>query len=121
RLPPRCSLRSLDLMTRRLIMAALVSVVAAAMPARAQAPAPFDGNLQRLAGGNGAPPYLPAPWGGEWGAKLAHGGPGREDCGSAQRRSPHAHDCKLQPGLPIIPTNLSHLHSGCRSSDSPLP
>ena len=36
-------------MATRLIIAALVSVVAAATPARAQAPAPFDGNLQRLA------------------------------------------------------------------------
>src|SRR3954447_24520493 len=45
-------------MTRRFIMAALISVVAATMPARAQAPAPFDANLQRLAEIMGALHYL---------------------------------------------------------------
>jgi uncharacterized protein (TIGR02301 family) len=47
-------------MARRFFIAALVSVVAAAMPARAQAPAPFDGNLQRLAEIMGALHYLRA-------------------------------------------------------------
>ena len=59
----------LDLMTRRLIIAALVSVVAAAMPARAQAPAPFDGNLQRLAEIMGALHYLRALCGANEGQK----------------------------------------------------
>src|SRR6266581_4691892 len=45
-------------MARRFIIAALVSVVAGTMPARAQAPAPFDGNLQRLAEIMGALHYL---------------------------------------------------------------
>ena len=61
--------RGPDLMTRRLIIAALVSVVTAAMPARAQAPAPFDGNLQRLAEIMGALHYLRALCGANEGQK----------------------------------------------------
>src|SRR3954452_11885972 len=56
-------------MTRRFIMAALISVVAATMPARAQAPAPFDGNLQRLAEIMGALHYLRAICGANEGEK----------------------------------------------------
>ena len=55
-------------MTRRLIIAALVIVVAA-MPAPAQAPAPFDGNLQRLAEIMGALHYLRARCGANGGQK----------------------------------------------------
>jgi uncharacterized protein (TIGR02301 family) len=56
-------------MARRLIIAALVSVVAATMPVRAQAPAPFDGNLQRLAEIMGALHYLRALCGANEGQK----------------------------------------------------
>jgi uncharacterized protein (TIGR02301 family) len=56
-------------MARRFIIAALVSVVAAIMPARAQAPAPFDGNLQRLAEIMGALHYLRALCGANEGQK----------------------------------------------------
>jgi uncharacterized protein (TIGR02301 family) len=56
-------------MARRLIIAALVSAVAATMPARAQAPAPFDGNLQRLAEIMGALHYLRALCGANEGQK----------------------------------------------------
>ena len=56
-------------MARRFFIAALVSVVAAATPARAQAPAPFDGNLQRLAEIMGALHYLRALCGANEGAK----------------------------------------------------
>src|SRR5437867_12785457 len=56
-------------MTRRLIIAALVSVVAAALPARAQAPAPFDTNLQPLAEIMGALHYLRALCGANEGQK----------------------------------------------------
>src|SRR4029450_11489397 len=69
--------QNLSLMTRRLIIAALVSFVAAglqshapaAMAARAQAPAPFDGNLQRLAEIMGALHYLRALCGANEGQK----------------------------------------------------
>lgn len=56
-------------MARRFIIAALVSVVAATMPAYAQAPAPFDGNLQRLAEIMGALHYLRALCGANEGQK----------------------------------------------------
>jgi uncharacterized protein (TIGR02301 family) len=56
-------------MAQRFIIAALVSVVAAATPARAQAPAPFDGNLQRLAEIMGALHYLRALCGANEGQK----------------------------------------------------
>jgi len=56
-------------MARRFIIAALVSVVAATMPVRAQAPAPFDGNLQRLAEIMGALHYLRALCGSNEGQK----------------------------------------------------
>ena len=56
-------------MARRFIIAALVSVVAATMPAHAQAPAPFDGNLQRLAEIMGALHYLRALCGANEGQK----------------------------------------------------
>ncbi len=56
-------------MARRFIIAALVSVVAGTMPARAQAPAPFDGNLQRLAEIVGALHYLRALCGANEGQK----------------------------------------------------
>jgi uncharacterized protein (TIGR02301 family) len=56
-------------MARRFIIAALVSVVAATTPARAQAPAPFDGNLQRLAEIMGALHYLRALCGANEGQK----------------------------------------------------
>jgi len=58
-----------NLMARRFFIAALVSVVAATMPARAQAPAPFDGNLQRLAEIMGALHYLRALCGANEGPK----------------------------------------------------
>src|SRR6266571_4515783 len=54
---------------RRLIIAALISAVAATIPARAQAPAPFDGNLQRLAEIMGALHYLRALCGANEGQK----------------------------------------------------
>ena len=56
-------------MARRLIIAALISVVAAAIPAHAQATAPFDGNLQRLAEIMGALHYLRALCGANEGQK----------------------------------------------------
>jgi uncharacterized protein (TIGR02301 family) len=56
-------------MARRFIIAALVSVVAATMPVYAQAPAPFDGNLQRLAEIMGALHYLRALCGANEGQK----------------------------------------------------
>ena len=56
-------------MARRFILAALVSVVAATMPAHAQAPAPFDSNLQRLAEIMGALHYLRALCGANEGQK----------------------------------------------------
>ena len=56
-------------MARRFFIAALVSVVAAATPSRAQAPAPFDGNLQRLAEIMGALHYLRALCGANEGQK----------------------------------------------------
>jgi uncharacterized protein (TIGR02301 family) len=43
---------------RRLAIVLLLSLTAATVPARAQAPAPFDGNLQRLAEIMGALHYL---------------------------------------------------------------
>jgi uncharacterized protein (TIGR02301 family) len=54
---------------RRLIIAALISAVAATIPARAQAPAPFYGNLQRLAEIMGALHYLRALCGANEGQK----------------------------------------------------
>ena len=56
-------------MARRFIIAALISVVAATIPARAKAPAPFDGNLQRLAEIMGALHYLRALCGANEGQK----------------------------------------------------
>src|SRR3954454_2258929 len=56
-------------MTRHFIMAALISMVAATMSARAQAPAPFDSNLQRLAEIMGALHYLRALCGANEGQK----------------------------------------------------
>ena len=56
-------------MARRFIIAALISVVAATIPARAQAPAPFDGNLQRFAEIMGALHYLRALCGANEGQK----------------------------------------------------
>ena len=56
-------------MARRFIIAALISVVAATIPARAQAPAPFDGNLHRLAEIMGALHYLRALCGANEGQK----------------------------------------------------
>jgi len=56
-------------MARRLIMAAILTLVAGAMSAHAQAPAPFDGNLQRLAEIMGALHYLRALCGANEGQK----------------------------------------------------
>jgi uncharacterized protein (TIGR02301 family) len=56
-------------MARRFFIAALVSMVAAATPVCAQAPAPFDGNLQRLAEIMGALHYLRALCGANEGQK----------------------------------------------------
>jgi uncharacterized protein (TIGR02301 family) len=45
-------------MLRKILISALLCLVTAAAPARAQAPAPFDGSLQRLAEIMGALHYL---------------------------------------------------------------
>jgi len=45
-------------MVRRILISALLCLVTASVPARAQAPAPFDGSLQRLAEIMGALHYL---------------------------------------------------------------
>ena len=53
----------------RLLTIALLSLALAGLPARAQAPAPFDGNLQRLAEIMGALHYLRALCGANEGQK----------------------------------------------------
>jgi uncharacterized protein (TIGR02301 family) len=66
---PEIGTNSLSMMLRRLIIAALISAIAATVPAQAQAPAPFDGNLQRLAEIMGALHYLRALCGANEGQK----------------------------------------------------
>lgn len=56
-------------MAQRLIIAVLLGLLVATMPARAQAPAPFDANLQRLAEILGALHYLRAICGANEGPK----------------------------------------------------
>jgi uncharacterized protein (TIGR02301 family) len=56
-------------MIRRLAIVLLLGLAAAMAPARAQAPAPFDGNLQRLAEIMGALHYLRALCGANEGQK----------------------------------------------------
>ena len=53
----------------RLLTIAILGLALAGMPARAQAPAPFDGNLQRLAEIMGALHYLRALCGADEGMK----------------------------------------------------
>jgi len=56
-------------MAQRLIIAILLGLLVATMPARAQSPAPFDANLQRLAEIMGALHYLRALCGANEGPK----------------------------------------------------
>ena len=84
-----------------------------ALPAHAQSdtPAPFDGDLERLAEVMGALHYLRAICGANEGPKWRNEMQSLIDAEAPERRSPPQDRGELQSWLPRIPADLPHMHA----------
>ena len=109
-------------MLKRALTIALVALAAASAPARAieGGPAPFDGDLQRLAEILGALHYLRGICGANEGQKWRNEMQALIDAEapSGERRNRLMRE--LQPRLSRLPADLPHLHAGGRPRDPPL-
>ena len=105
---------------KRLLTTALI-LLCLALPAQAQtAPAPFDGDLQRLAEIIGSLHYLRAVCGANEGQKWRNEMQALIDAEAPDGERRRKIVAELQSWLPGFSTDLSHLHTGRRSCHSPL-